>query len=93
MEDITSRVNFTKHHLLQLEILCNLYQEVDDLTESLKISGTTVENHGRYGLQVRSHPDVLQKNKVLAEIRAYTKILNLGISKEVAEEDDDGEFD
>lgn len=92
VEDITNRENFAKHHLLQLETLCKLYQEVEDLEESLKITGTSIENHGRYGLQVRSHPDVLQKNKCLAEIRAYTKMLGLGISKNEKEDDDDGEF-
>lgn len=92
VEDISSRENFRESHLTQLEILCDLHVEYDTLLIVLDLEGTTYVTTGRFGVQVKVHPCVGQKNKVVAEIRAYLKLLGLTLSID-SEEPDNGEED
>lgn len=79
---ITSRDNFKTAYLSQVEILCDLFVEYDDLSKFLRTNGYTYEAFGRQGKAIKSFPQVLQLNRVKTEIRNYSKILGLLISKD-----------
>lgn len=94
LDDIVNRKKFHEGMLKNLEILCRLYQEYEDLQAIIDKDGFTFSSDGRYGKQVRSHPCISQRNKVLAEIRAYSKSLGcLPSSGMAGSENDDDEWD
>ena len=93
IQKVTNRENFHTGHLDHLEILCDLYQEYHDLSQIIKQEGFTFNSSGRYGDQCRIRPEVNQKNKVLQEIRHYSKILGLNISDEEKPEDVGNEWE
>jgi len=85
---IINRDNFHDCHLDHLEVLCDLYQDYQDLSEKIRENGWCVESEGRHGTQKKLNPEVSQRNHVVQEIRHYSKILKLEISdvaKEVSE--------
>ena len=84
VKDIAKRINFQEGMLKNLEILCSLYQEYEELQAMIKEDGYTVKNTGRYGDQLKTHPAITQRNKVLSEIRQYSSALNLLPSSEKA---------
>lgn len=79
---LKSRNNFNKLYLKNLEILCQLYVTYDELMEELSL-GTTYTSDGRNGLQIKTKPEVLQKDKALDQILKYTNILNISIEPEI----------
>jgi len=89
VDAVTSKENFIPAHLEQLKILCKLYTEVDLFNEMLIEEGYVFESNGRYGIQKRPSPYINLKLKAVQEIRAYSKVLGITISKELAETDDD----
>lgn len=83
LPDVMARDNFKPGHLFQLEILCDLYVEYQDLLDSLELTGPTfVTTDGRNGTQVKMRPEVNQLNRVRAEIRNYSKHLGLLLVKD-----------
>ena len=82
VEDLAKRKNFNEGMLKNLAILCELYQEYEDIKKRLKKEGTTYKTEGRYGFQYKTHPLVQQRKELLTQIRAYTKMLDLNPSKE-----------
>jgi len=74
---ITSKEDFHDNLVDQLSILCDLYQEYHDLSLFIKENGYSIITEGRYGSQIKKLPEVEQKNKVLAEIRMYSKMLGV----------------
>lgn len=94
LEDIGHRENLKKSHLQQLKVLCDISVEYDELQEMLILEGRTYESIGRNGLQIKLRPEVLQLNKILAEIRNYSKMLGLILFKDTAtkEEEEEDEF-
>lgn len=88
-----SRENFHHGHLKNLEILCNLYLEYDAMTKVIQEEGFSYLTEGRYGVQKKTTPEVSERAKVLAEIRQYSRLLDIVISRdsyipETTEEDD-----
>lgn len=79
---IVARENFKQAHLLQLEVLCDLFVEYEQLSEFLRINGYTYTSEGRNGLLVKNYPQVMQLNRAKAEIRNYSKVLNIMLSKD-----------
>jgi Phage terminase, small subunit len=76
--DIKDRPNLKPSHLWQLQVLCDLCVEYDDLREIISITGRTVSNGGgRNGDVLRITPEVSQLNKILIEIRNYSRMLGL----------------
>ncbi len=82
IENVCDRENFRKGHLSQLEILCDLYVEYEALTKFVRTRGYTYVAIGRQGKVTKTFPEVLQLNKVLIEIRNYSKILGLVLKKD-----------
>ena len=94
-QDVAARPNFKKGHSLQLDILCKLYLELDHLDGLIKDEGYTYSSEGRYGLRVALNPNIQQRLKVQAEIRAYSKLLGITLHKdaETNEPKDDNEWE
>lgn len=79
---VTSRENFHESHLDQLEILCDLYIDYHNLTQFIKENGYSYMSDGRYGESYREYREVTIRQKVVSEIRAYSKLLGLVLEKD-----------
>ena len=79
---IVERDNFKSAHLFQLEVLCDLFVDYESLSEFIRVHGHTYESVGRNGRLVKNYPQVIQLNRVLAEIRNYSRVLNIMLSKD-----------
>lgn len=95
LEDIKERDNLKMSHLQQLKVLCDLSVEYDELREILVLQGRTFESEGRNGYQIKMRPEVAQLNRVVSEIRNYSKILGLVLVKDTAttKEEEPNDFD
>lgn len=80
--DVIERDNFKEHHLQQLGILCDLYVEYDNVATLIKEEGYTFESDGRHGKQLRPRPEISIRDKILTEIRHFSKILGLILVKD-----------
>lgn len=93
IDDVTKRDNFKLGHLEHLRILCQLMTEFDNLTKAILKDGYTYETdpHGesRYGNQIKVNPACTLRDKVLSEIRQYTKLLQLVLEKDKETNDGD----
>lgn len=92
ISSLTSRDSFKEAHLQALEVLCDLYVEYEDLEKIIRTEGRTYKAVSRFGEARRMHPAVGQLDKVRANIRAYTKQLDLFPKKDNSSEAD-GEED
>jgi hypothetical protein len=81
IDDISARPNFILGHLEQLKVLCEMYEESEELKELIKTNGYTYSVSGRNGDQEKVRPEVQQLNKVRADIRAYSILLGLNLMK------------
>ena len=81
VEDVTKRDNFKLGHLQQLKILCRLYTEFDKMSDEIDEKGFTYETdpngESRYGNQIKINPISTQRDKILSEIRQFSKLLKL----------------
>lgn len=93
IEDVTARENFKLGHLAQLEVLCHLYAEYEDLKGALEFLGTTYNTGARNGDQIKMRPEVAQKSKVVDQIHQYTKMLGLLLVKDKETGDTGSSFD
>jgi hypothetical protein len=93
--DIKDRENLKPSHLQQLRVLCDLSVEYDELQDILTLQGRTFESEGRNGFQIKIRPEVAQLNRVVTEIRNYSKILGLVLAKDTTttKEEEPNEFD
>lgn len=84
IEEIANRPNFKIGHTFQLEILCNLYVELEKLNAIIDVIGYTYESEkDRGGGTIsRSCPEVGIRKNVLSEIRNYSKMLGLLLVKD-----------
>lgn len=90
---VSERDNFREDHLNQLSILCDLYVEYDQLQFLLKEEGYTIVSETKFGVQVKAHPCVNQKIKIVSEIRAYTRMLDLTLSRGLKSSTDGDEWE
>jgi len=95
LPSIEDRDNLKKSHLKQLEILCHLCVELDEIRESLSLGGRTYESIGRNGLQIKLRPEVSMIRGILADIRSYSKMLGLVLEKDrkTTKEEEENGFD
>lgn len=91
---IAKRENLKTAHLLQLQILCNLHVEYDELIDYLNFMGRTYESTGRNGLQIKMRPEVARLNVLLDKMRDYYKLLGLTLFKDTdtGEEEEEDAF-
>jgi hypothetical protein len=84
IEDIVNRDNFKRGHLRHLSILCNLFCELEVLNNVLDFEGHTYESDGgRNGPQIKLRPEVQQRNTVISDIAAYSKLLGVTLMKDM----------
>lgn len=81
IKDVSSRDNFTPAHLNQLEVLCGLYAEYDDLQKFIRIHGYTYDAFGRHGKMIRTYPQVTRIKTIETSIAMYSKMLGLLLKK------------
>ena len=82
---INTRDNFTESHLTQLEVLCCLYEEFEELTEAVREHGYTYESVGKFGgVTIRPYPEVAQLVTCRSQIAIYTRMLGLTLVKTMA---------
>ena len=93
LPQVTERDNFHISHLQQLEILCDLYVDYHALTNYVRENGYSFKSDGRYGENYRPHVEVQVRQKVVAEIRAYSKLLGLILDKGIQPEPDAPEWE
>lgn len=78
IHDISDRPNLKPSHLWQLQVLCDLCVEYDELREIISLTGRTCDNGGgRNGSIIRPTAEYLMLQKVIVEIRNYSKMLDL----------------
>jgi hypothetical protein len=89
--DVEDRDNFRESHRLQVEMLADLCVERDKLKTIIDECGYTFFSEGRNGRQEKRRPEVDQYNKVISEIRAYSRMLGLLLVKDngIVEESDE----
>jgi len=92
LPQVVERDNFHIGHLQQLEILCDLYVDYNKLTKFVKINGYSFETEGRYGTTSRPHTEVQVRQKVVGELRAYSKMLGLLLNKGLPTEEETDEW-
>jgi len=95
LSDIKDRDNLKPSHLQQLKVLCDLSVEYDELRDILTLQGRTFESEGRNGYQIKMRPEVSQLNRVVGEIRNYSKMLGLVLVKDTTttKEEEPNDFD
>lgn len=79
---VVSRENFHEAHLDQLEVLCDMFIEYHQLTQFIQENGYVYSSDGRYGESHREFPQVKIKQKIIAELRQYSKQLGLVLEKD-----------
>ena len=82
IEDVAERENFKRGHLLQLSVLCDLYVDLQKMDDFLDENGLTYESTSKNGFQIKPRPELIQKNRILSEIRNYSKMLGLLLVKD-----------
>jgi len=82
LPDIQHRENLKPSHLQQLRILCDLLVDYDQMQAIIEMEGRTYWSTGRNGDQLKLRPEVQQLNKVISEIRNYSKMLGLMLYKD-----------
>lgn len=96
INDIKDRPNLKPSHLYQLQVLCDLCVDYDELRDTIELLGRTYSSGGtRHGDQLKITPEVQQLNKVISEIRNYSKILGLILhndTKTKEDEEDENDF-
>lgn len=80
---IARRDNFKKAHLFQLEVLCDLFAEYDTLSRWVRKRGYTYTSLGRQGKQIKTYPEVAERNRVKDQIAKYMRMLGLASNKEI----------
>lgn len=97
LPDIAARENLKFSHLQQLQVLCSIYCERDELEETLLLEGRTYISEGRNGTQRKLRPEVGLLKTCYAEIRNYSKMLGLVLVEDKvfnnAPEEEKNDFD
>jgi phage terminase small subunit len=80
LPELVQRKKFKEVHLHQLEMLCEMYVDHEQLSEFIRKNGHSYKLHG-INSGHRAYPQVAQLNKVRTEIRYYSTLLGLVISR------------
>ena len=77
IDSLVSRENFKVGHLNNLEILCDLYVEYEELQKFIRTKGRSYLSVGRSGEVWKFYPEVSHLSKVQLQIKNYTAMLGL----------------
>jgi len=82
IDSIVERENFKEAHLTQLEILCDLHVEYEQLQAFIRKNGRSYKVVGRAGSIWKLFPEVLHLSKVAGQIQTYMKMMGLVLKKD-----------
>lgn len=82
IDNIMRRENFNIGHLNSLETLCDLYVEAEELQEFIRVKGRSYLSRGRNGEAWKFYPEVAQLKRTQAQLKDYTKMLDLVLKKD-----------
>ena len=77
IDNVVARPNFNPGHLESLEILCDLYVELDEVSIFLRTHGMRYKTRTVAGEVWKHYPEVAMKDKLRAQIQIMTKNLSL----------------
>lgn len=77
IKNISSRENFDPSHLSLYETYCHLIVNMRRLDDFINTHGQTFRVITSTGEVRRTHPEVLERNKTVAQIAMYSKLLDL----------------
>lgn len=77
IDSVTLRKDFRIGHLDTLRILCDLHTQYEDLDNFLRINGRFFKVVNRFGETRKVYPETVQFEKVIVNIKNYTKMLGL----------------
>lgn len=93
IDNVVSRDNFKPGHLDTLEILCDLYVELEVLNKFLRMNGMSFLVVMVNGTSRRMYPEVAQRDKIRGQIQTYSKLLDLFPKKDKSLKGMDAEDD
>jgi phage terminase small subunit len=84
IDDIVRSPMFKKSHLSQLEMLCEMHEDLNNVMKFIRENGYSYMAMTSSTRQSKAFPEVAIANKLRTEIRNTYKQLGLGSGKEVA---------
>ena len=84
---VSEKQGFDTSCLKNLEILCELYVTYDRITDHISNNDLVTENEGRYGLQIKPNPMLNERQKIVGEIRHYSRLLGMRVRDTTAPEE------
>ena len=93
IENVVSRDNFKPGHLDTLEILCDLYVELEILNKFIRMNGMSFLVVMVNGTSRRMYPEVAQRDKIRGQIQQYSRMLDLFPKKDKSLKGMDSETD
>ena len=82
IDDVKSRSNFSQSHLLQFKLMCDAYCQYDMLKEKVEEEGVMLVKISEKGETFVTNPHVTQLNRVINQIKDYSKMLGLILIKD-----------
>jgi P27 family predicted phage terminase small subunit len=91
IESVKDKPNLNVSHLYQVEVLCDLYVEYDNLCKSIELDGYIITNISKAGETTKLNPYVTQKNTTVKLIKEYSTALGLELAREKMKEESNEE--
>lgn len=80
--EVKKRPNFSHSHVMQLKVLCDAYKQYDLLLDKVNEEGHVITRMTSQGESIITNPHVGQLNKVISQIKDYSKMLGLILVKD-----------
>lgn len=91
IDGVVQREKFKLAHLDSLEVLCDLYVDYEEMSETIRRRGRTYDVVTRFGTTVKLRPEVELLDKVRVKIKDFTKLLDLFPKKDHVDESGGGQ--
>lgn len=86
---VVGHPKFKEHHLSLLETLCSLHQEKVHLEAILEVDGRTYQTSDKGIYRINTKPEVRQLAKIVDQIKGYSIVLGLTLTKHRDRKDND----
>lgn len=93
VSDIVGHPNFKNAHLIQLEQLCNMHEDIEKLQEFVRRKGYTYISVSKFSKSLQAYPEVQLLMKMRTELRNMYKHLGLSMGPVVPASDKDGKHE
>lgn len=88
---LEQRGHIEEINIKNLQVICDLCTEYDELVEIIEEEGRIFESVTKYGIVKKLNPAVNQKNTCVVHLLNYSKLLGFDLSKNKAIKEDNGE--